>query len=142
MRHAILRAGIAGLAMSFAGGSAFAAEMTYTADLKGAAETPPVDTSAKGTVDATYDPSTMTLTWTIDYSGLSGEPTAAHFHGPAAAGKSAPPVVPVAIPDLKKGSATLTEEQADELSSGMLYFNIHTAAHPGGEIRGQVEAAK
>jgi hypothetical protein len=36
------------------------------------------------------------------------------------------------------GSVTLTDEQIKELRSGKLYANIHTAAHPSGEIRGQV----
>jgi hypothetical protein len=41
-----------------------------------------------------------------------------------------------------KGTATLTGNQAADLEGGRWYFNIHTAAHPGGEIRGQVEKAK
>ena len=142
MHKTTLRAGLIGLALSFVGGSAFAAEMKYTAELKGASEVPPNDTSGKGTVDATYDTETKMLSWTIDYSGLSGDATASHFHGPAAAGSNAPPVVPVAVADIEKGSATLTDDQAKEFADGMIYFNIHTAAHPGGEIRGQLAAAK
>jgi hypothetical protein len=37
-----------------------------------------------------------------------------------------------------KGSATLTDDQAKALSDGMVYFNIHTAANKGGELRGQL----
>src|SRR6266851_816002 len=37
-----------------------------------------------------------------------------------------------------KGSATLTDAQAADLTAGRWYFNIHTAANKGGEIRGQV----
>ena len=37
-----------------------------------------------------------------------------------------------------EGSATLTDAQAAELMAGQWYVNVHTAAHPGGEIRGQV----
>jgi hypothetical protein len=37
-----------------------------------------------------------------------------------------------------KGSATLSEAQAADLMAGKYYFNVHTAANPGGEIRGQV----
>ena len=37
-----------------------------------------------------------------------------------------------------KGEATLTPEQATDLQAGKWYFNIHTAANKGGEIRGQV----
>jgi hypothetical protein len=36
------------------------------------------------------------------------------------------------------GSATLTDAQAADLLAGKDYINIHTAANPGGEIRGQV----
>ena len=37
-----------------------------------------------------------------------------------------------------EGSATLTDAQAADLTGGKYYINIHTAANPGGEIRGQV----
>ena len=37
-----------------------------------------------------------------------------------------------------EGSATLTDPQAADLLGGRMYVNVHTAANPGGEIRGQV----
>ena len=37
-----------------------------------------------------------------------------------------------------KGEATLTDAQAADLQAGKWYFNVHTAANKGGEIRGQV----
>ena len=37
-----------------------------------------------------------------------------------------------------EGSAILTDEQAADLTAGKYYINVHTAANPGGEIRGQV----
>lgn len=37
-----------------------------------------------------------------------------------------------------KGEATITDEQKTQLSAGNWYVNLHTAAHPDGEIRGQV----
>jgi len=116
----------------------------YTAKLTGAAETPPDDSKGTGTVEATYDTASKKLDWTIDYSGLTGPAIAAHFHGPAPAGKSAPPVVPIkgSLESPIKGSATLTDAQAKDLADGMIYFNIHTAAHKPGEIRGQMEKAK
>lgn len=142
MQTTFLKAGFLAAALGLAiGGNAFADEVKYSAELTGGAEVPPVETSATGTLDATYDTDSKMLSWTIDYSGLSGDPVAAHFHGPAAVGENAPPVVPVEVANIKKGSAELTDEQASELSSGMMYFNIHTQANPNGEIRGQVEAA-
>ena len=101
----------------------------------------PANTSAgTGSADLDYDAATKKLTWKLTYSGLSGPATAAHFHGPAEAGKNAG--VAVAIPNATsspvEGSATLTDAQAADLEAGKYYVNVHTAANPGGEIRGQV----
>ncbi len=64
----------------------------------------------------------------------------AHFHGPAAAGANAPPVVAVKDPtDPISGTAILTPAQEADLLAGKWYFNVHSQTNPGGEIRGQVE---
>ena len=126
-----------GAAVAYAG-SAFADKMKATLD--GAAEVPPVTTAGKGTADVDFDPATKKLSWKLTHSGLSGPATAAHFHGPAEPGKNAG--VAVAIPNAAsspvEGSATLTDAQAADLAAGKYYVNVHTAANPGGEIRGQV----
>ncbi len=120
-------------------GHAFAADK-MKATLDGKSEVPPNTSSATGTADVDYDPASRKLSWKLSYSGLSGPATAAHFHGPAETGKNAS--VAVAIPNATKspvdGSATLTEAQAADLLAGKYYINIHTAANPGGGIRGQV----
>jgi hypothetical protein len=126
-----------GATIAFAG-PAFAEKMKATLD--GKAEVPANASAAKGTADLDYDAASKKLTWKITYSGLSGPATAAHFHGPAEAGKNAG--VAVAIPNATaspvEGSATLTDAQAADLAAGKYYINVHTAANPGGEIRGQV----
>jgi CHRD domain len=123
-------------AVAFAG-PAFADKMKATLD--GKAEVPPITTEGKGTADIDYDPASKKLSWKLTYSGLSGPATAAHFHA-AEAGKNGG--VAVAIPNAgsspAEGSATLTDAQAADLLAGKYYVNVHTAAHPGGEIRGQV----
>src|ERR1700735_1979319 len=124
-----------------------AAPMSFKATLNGAQQVPPVTTSATGTADLTYDPSTRVLTWNVSYSGLSGPATMAHIHGPAAAGKNAPPVIflsekGAAVANPIKGQATLTPEQAQQMMAGDWYINIHTQAHGDGEIRGQVVPPK
>lgn len=107
--------------------------------LTGAQEVPAVATAGTGTLDATYNKETRKLSYTVNYSGLSGPATMAHFHGPAAPGSNAPVVVPFANPaNPISGEATLTEAQAIDLLAGRWYVNVHTAAHPGGEIRAQV----
>ena len=119
-------------------GPAFADK--YKAALDAKSEVPPNTSTASGTADIDYDAASKKLSWKITYSGLTGPATAAHFHGPAETGKNAG--VEVAIPNAGsspvEGSATLTDAQAADLTSGKLYINFHTAANPGGEIRGQV----
>jgi hypothetical protein len=126
-----------GAAVAFAG-PAFADKMKATLD--GKSQVPPNTSAATGTADIDYDAASKKLSWKLTYSGLSGPATAAHFHGPAEAGKNAG--VAVAIPNAAtspvEGSATLTDAQAADLTGGKYYVNIHTAANPGGEIRGQV----
>jgi hypothetical protein len=112
----------------------------YGADLSGANEVPPVTAAGTGMLEATYDTDSKVLTWAIIYTGLTGEANAAHFHGPAGPDANASPVIPLegSLASPVEGMATLTDEQAGYLADGMLYFNIHTAQNPGGELRGQV----
>jgi CHRD domain len=120
--------------------AAFAASETFSADLKSSSEVPANTSKGSGTLTATYDTATKKLTYTATYKDLSGPATMAHFHGPADAKTNAPVVVPVKemTPGTLKGEATLTDAQAADLEAGKWYFNIHTAANKGGEIRGQV----
>ena len=74
------------------------------------------------------------------YSGLSGPVKAAHFHGLAEAGKNAGVALGInnAGESPVQGSAVLAADQAADLLAGKWYGNLHTAASPGGELRGQV----
>jgi hypothetical protein len=133
---------IAALSLLLAG-AATAEVISYTARLKGAAETPPNASTGAGSASVTLDTSSKRLSWTVEYSGLTGPATMAHFHGPAAVGKAAGIQVP--LPDVAspaKGTATLTDRQIAELKAGKWYINVHTAQYPAGEIRGQVTPAK
>jgi hypothetical protein len=124
-----------------AAGAAQAASEKFTATLKGGDEVPANTSAGKGKVEATLDTATKAFKYDITYSDLSGPATMAHFHGPAAAGANAPPVVAMASPTSPiTGTATLTDQQIADLKAGKWYFNVHTAAHPGGEIRGQLKA--
>lgn len=139
---------IASLVAITAAGLLFAAPaqaemLNMTAELNGASEVPANDSAGMGTLEATYDTETKMFTWTVTYEGLTGDATAAHFHGPAAPGANAGPVVPIEgdLASPIEGSATLTDDQATQLQDGMWYFNLHTAQYPDGEIRGQVTEA-
>ncbi|MBJ7402422.1 MAG: CHRD domain-containing protein [Bradyrhizobium sp.] len=137
MTKAVLAILALGAAVAFA---APAGAEKLKATLDGKSEVPPNTSSATGTADLDYDAASKKLSWTVTYSGLSGPATAAHFHGPAEAGKNAGVAVPIpnAASSPVKGEATLTDAQASDLLGGKYYINIHTAANPGGEIRGQV----
>jgi len=109
------------------------------ADLKGSNEVPPNNSAGSGKAEATYDTATKTLTYSVTYTGLSGPALGAHFHGPVEAGKNAGIVLPFKTAQSPiQGTATLTEAQATDLLAGKWYANIHTAANPGGELRGQM----
>ena len=143
MKRFVLRSTAAGVgiaALLALAPASFAASETYTATLTTAAEVPPVDGKGSGTLNATYDTVSKKLTYTVTYKDLTGPAAAAHFHGPADAKSNAGVVVPVKeiTPATLKGEATLTDAQAADLQAGKWYFNVHTAANKGGEIRGQV----
>ncbi|CAG9225716.1 MULTISPECIES: CHRD domain-containing protein [Burkholderia cepacia complex] len=127
-----------------AAGSAAAETVRLSASLQPSSEVPPTATKGAGAVDATYDTATHLLRWTVTYENLTGPATAAHFHGPAPVGQNAGVQVPIPKDELAspiKGSKELTDAQVAELTSGKWYFNVHTKAHPAGEIRGQVMPA-
>ncbi len=137
-----VRSTLAGLAIAatLVGTPALAEMMSFKADLKGGSEVPPTTSKAVGNVTATYDTASKKLSWKGTVSGLSGNATGAHFHGPAEPGKNAGVMVPV--PGVTtgpfEGTATLTDDQAKAFAAGQVYFNVHTAANPNGEVRGQV----
>ena len=132
------------LAALFVCGIARADQVNFKADLNGAGEVPPVTTAGKGSATASLNTATKMLTWSVDYSRMSGPVTAGHIHGPAAAGANAGVLVPLAgnpasLASPIKGSATLTDAQISDLEAGRAYINLHTDANKGGEVRGQLQ---
>jgi hypothetical protein len=81
----------------------------------------------------------MSLCVKLTYSGLTGSELASHIHGPAMVGESTSVLFPFVTTDAIKAECfTLSSLQKDYLDGGLLYLNVHTAACPGGEIRGQI----
>jgi hypothetical protein len=122
-----------------------AADMKMTIAMSAASELPPNSSTGKGTADLTYDPATRTLSWTLTYADLTGPATAAHFHGPASPTTNGPVALPIGMKGMTSpdtGKTTLTEAQAADFLAGKWYVNVHTVANPGGEIRGNIPAAK
>ena|SRR5438128_538290 len=121
---------------AFSIGTVAAADIKVT--LSGANEVPPVTTSAAGggTITIGDDGS---VSGSVTTTGLAG--TAAHIHE-GAAGKNGPVIVPFEKSgDTYKApaGAKLTEAQMASFKTGDLYVNVHSAANPGGEIRGQLK---
>lgn len=98
-----------------------------------------VASTATGTVTGTYTPSSMVLNYTVTFSGLTGNATGAHMHFGDSKhfGSIWLPFagVPAATSGTVTGMATLTKSQADSLTSGHVYTNVHTDNNKGGELR-------
>ena len=124
--------------------TASAATIEFKATMSSKQEVPPTTSNGSGDVLATLDTKTKQLNYTMTYMGLTGPATAAHFHGPAAAGANAGVVVPIGMPPANPatGTVTLTDAQIKDLEAGKWYANVHTAQNKGGEIRGQMMEVK
>jgi hypothetical protein len=111
----------------------------FTASLSGAQETPPNSSAATGMGTVTIDPATKAFTANVFTTGIAG--TAAHIHD-GAPGVAGPIIIPLAETAPGSGtwtaSGTLTDAQLALLNAGNYYFNVHSAAFPNGEIRGQI----
>jgi len=124
----------------------------FVATLTGSQEVPPVSTTATGTATFTVNAAGTAIAYEVTYADLSGAPTAAHIHvGPTGIAGSIILPLPVGASPMTGtltaadftpavGVATFADALA-AIRSGGTYVNIHTAAHPGGEIRGQIVAA-
>jgi fermentation-respiration switch protein FrsA (DUF1100 family) len=119
--------------------------------LSGAQEVPAVVTAATGEGTAVISTDGSTITYYVTYSGLSGPAVAAHIHtgAPGVAGGVILPLVVSASPMVgtltaanfaPSGAITTFAQAVAAIRAGNTYFNIHTAANPGGEVRGQIVA--
>jgi len=125
------------LALTVLASPALAVEVKVT--LSGSQEVPPVTTNASGNGTVTVGDD-KSISGSVMTSGIVG--TAAHIHLGAAGANG-----PVNIPLTKSGEngwavpagTKLTDAQYDAFKAGQLYVNVHSEAHKGGEIRGQIK---
>lgn len=150
---------MAALAIVFAGTSAGAFKLMsrYAVKLAGHDETPPVSTKATGIAYIRRIAHDTKLSYILKVRDITGV-TMAHLHL-APKGQEGPPVADLYKGPEKKGKfsgtlakGTITDKDLTgpmqgktikdlikEIKGGNVYVNVHTAAHPNGEIRGQIK---
>lgn len=127
----------------------------YVAQLTGAAERPdPVATTATGTATINFTPGSgntgQLISYSVTVTGLTGQATEAHIHGPAGVDAAAPVIVALTIKsgatsgEIISGTIASTGHPTISMDSlvvllrnGNSYINVHNAPYPDGEIRGQ-----
>ena len=137
LRKSSLRAVLAA-AVLFAGSAGWAGAATLHVKLAGSHEVPAVSTKARGSAVIVVKRDGA-VSGTISTYFIKG--TMAHIHE-GAPGTEGPPIITLAAGSkgtwvVPQGSK-LTPHQYQEFLAGQLYVNVHSAAHPGGEIRGQL----
>lgn len=115
----------------------------FKAALNGAAERP-TPNALPGTGIGLLALDGLKATHLVSYQNLTGAPTAYHLHGLGNANEavgvkfSLIPAGTLGTRGQFAGQATVDQATADGIAQGLTYFNLHTAANGGGEIRGQV----
>lgn len=151
-RFAVLLA--AGLLVIAVPAAVLAADEVFKATLTGGAEVPPVTAAGTGNGTVTIADDESTISWDVSYSGLTGDAAASHIHFGAAdvAGPVMIPFAPVTNSGTTgsfaradyAGKEGLPADWAGVLKAirdGDAYVNVHTAANPPGELRGQLTAS-
>ena len=118
----------------------FGDKLQFSARLNGAQEVPATSVNAVGVgsfmLNGTQDQIEVNATFT----GLTGSITGVHIHS-GAPGENGGVVIDLmqmlAVNKLS-GSIAVTSAQLAEFVKGGYYLNVHTAANPNGEIRGQI----
>jgi hypothetical protein len=120
------------------------AQTYFTAALDGGQEVPPVTTTGSGFGRVTLNAAETQILVSVYYATSNGTVTMGHIHGPATAGVNAPvlfnlaPSSGVNSGQVVASTFAVNAAQVSDLKAGRWYFNIHSSANPGGEIRGQI----
>ncbi|MDB5365615.1 MAG: hypothetical protein JWM77_1542 [Rhodospirillales bacterium] len=145
--------------LSFATVPASAVPITFQATLRGAEEVPPTSSTATGFATFVADTVAETVSVDLSVSGLTTPSVAGHLHF-APPGVAGPIILPfTGLPNTTAFTYSHSFTAADltnsvttgiatfgallsAIEAGNTYANVHTTNFPGGEIRGQLEAAR
>jgi len=111
--------------------------LLFVATLNGAQEVPPTDSTGGGSATLLLSSDETEARVSLNFNGLSSGETAAHIHGPAGPGVSAPVLFPLPLGQVSDFRIMLTPSQVQNLKDGLIYINVHTNNFTSGEIRGQ-----
>ena len=139
--------GISGLVFGFLLAVSFSAYAeTFTANISSAQEVPVNASTATGFGRVFLNETAGTITFTVTFSGLSGDQTAAHIHGPAGIGANGAVIINLGLvggtSGTLSGTVAITPTQITSMRAHQTYINIHSTTRPGGEIRGQLAAKR
>jgi hypothetical protein len=141
MRRVVFGGLLSAFLLVFGLAAAHAELINFTVSLTGPEEVPPNSSTAAGGGVAVYDTTADSIKSSIFFTGLTSPATASHIHE-GAAGANGKVIVPFTKDGDKfsaPSGAKLTPEQLKSFKAGNLYVNIHSAAHPGGEVRAQLK---
>jgi CHRD domain len=139
MTSTLRRAATIAVAVLLASGAGLVSAANVHVRLRGSQETPPVKTMARGSgvIKVAAD---GTVSGKITTHGVTG--TMAHIHE-GAPGQAGKPIIALAPGPhgswMVPAGSKLSPDQYKEFQAGDLYVNVHSSAHPGGEIRGQLK---
>jgi hypothetical protein len=116
----------------------------FTTRMSGTQEVPANNSAGRGFGRVVLNAAETQITASFYFENLSANTISGHIHGPAAPGVNAPILFDMTPPTgVTRGRVVdkvfnVTPAQVADLRAGLWYFNVHTTAFTGGEIRGQI----
>lgn len=115
---------------------------TFTARLSADYQPVVTKSNGQGAARIVLDIATRTISWEIEYSGLTSPATAIGLHGPAQPGTNGAVIIdlgPKALKSPVSGSLVVPQGQIQYMLLGWTYVLVSTRRYPNGELRGKLD---